>query len=192
MERMASIIHDKTAACSIRRHMNPRRPELSVLSSPSHMIRNNLPWTTMVDIVLQIDTFQFLIHYFSCSMSLDLYTCLYLDNELNLKQTFAHEVQQMCNRYGIRSTRMAIQIYLVDKETPSKIPWNRVKFMSRICHERRTQKNSALMIDTCPICLDEKKVIPLKCTHRMCNTCLHKWFNIKGETCPVCRCTSCI
>lgn len=192
MIHMTSLVHDKKIACGIRRKKQPKNPQLRVLTSPVHML--HLPCNTMMDIVLQIDT-PFLIHHFECSMSLRLYTCLYLGVNLNVKQMYVREIQQLCDVCNIHSTHMVFQISLlennINNERPSKVPVNRIKLMSRICHARRTQPNSTL-VDICPICFDEKKVISLKCTHRMCVTCIHKWFDTKGETCPICRCQSCI
>lgn len=190
-EHMMSLIHDKKTACGIRRKKQPKNPQLRVLKSPAHL--RHLPGTTMMDIVLMIDT-PLLIHHFRSFMSLHLYTSLYLGCDSNATNMYVREIQQLCDVCNIHSTHMVFQISLLENnnnERPSKVPVNRIKLMSRICHARRTQPNSTL-VDTCPICLDEKKVIPLKCTHRMCVSCVHKWFDTKGETCPICRCQSCI
>ncbi len=43
------------------------------------------------------------------------------------------------------------------------------------------------MQETCPICLDDKELIPLEtCSHGICSTCIVKTLRIRNS-CPVCR-----
>ena len=44
---------------------------------------------------------------------------------------------------------------------------------------------------TCPVCLDEKELIPLEtCSHGICSTCIVKTLSFR-DNCPVCRTVWC-
>ena len=47
------------------------------------------------------------------------------------------------------------------------------------------------MMPTCPVCLDEKELIPLEtCSHGICSTCIVKTLSFR-DNCPVCRTVWC-
>ena len=38
----------------------------------------------------------------------------------------------------------------------------------------------------CPVCYEEQEMGELRCGHKLCDGCRHKWFQT-SPTCPVCR-----
>ena len=51
------------------------------------------------------------------------------------------------------------------------------------------------LIENCPICFEDKKMLILQCSHKLCNECWYQitdigYINIKGDyqpNCPICR-----
>jgi hypothetical protein len=55
------------------------------------------------------------------------------------------------------------------------------------CAIQMGKHNTSDIIEDCPVCLENKKMIILKCNHKMCNDCWYHITNNIENLCPLCR-----
>jgi hypothetical protein len=57
---------------------------------------------------------------------------------------------------------------------------------ARVSKENKVFSSYRRMQKKCPVCLEKKMVIRLRCDHGVCDECIQQWYE-RSETCPICR-----